>query len=52
MIIILMSLLSFLFFRAILVLVYIHTGYYMTAWGSEIALRVLKNISRVSVANE
>ena len=29
-----------------------YRGYYMVAWGYEISLQVLKNISRVSAANE
>ena len=29
-----------------------YRGYYMAAWGYEISLQVLKNISRASTANE
>ena len=30
----------------------IYRGYYMAAWGYEISLRVLKNITRVCATNE
>ena len=38
--------------KSIYIYIYIYRGYYMAARRCKISLRVLKNISRVSAANE